>query len=104
MKISHIILLIIIAVAIGVIISTSGDASKYVTFKEAKEIALDKMTKNRDGLLRNGNTDTTELDRRLNEAQRNYADEQVLLDKEKAKSDAATSQMSPAQKRQFSGK
>ena len=41
MKISHIILLIIIAVAIGVIISTSGDASKYVTFKEAKEIALD---------------------------------------------------------------
>ena len=28
----------------------------------------------------------------------------TYLDKEKAKSDAATSQMSPAQKRQFSGK
>ena len=39
MKTSHIILIVIIAVAIGVIISTTGDASKYVSFKEAKEMA-----------------------------------------------------------------
>ncbi|MES2387240.1 MAG: cytochrome c maturation protein CcmE [Bacteroidota bacterium] len=36
MKISHIIGLVIIAVAIGVIISMSGDASTYVTFGEAQ--------------------------------------------------------------------
>ena len=41
MKISHIIAIIIIAIAIGIIISTSGDASKYVSFKEAKEMAQD---------------------------------------------------------------
>lgn len=35
MKISHIIAIVIIAVAIGIIVSTSGDASKYVSFKEA---------------------------------------------------------------------
>ncbi|HVD97505.1 MAG TPA: cytochrome c maturation protein CcmE [Cytophagaceae bacterium] len=39
MKTSHIILIVIIAVAIGVIISTTGDASKYVSFKEAYEMA-----------------------------------------------------------------
>ena len=39
MKTSHIILIIIIAVAIGVIISTTGDASKYVSFKEASEMS-----------------------------------------------------------------
>lgn len=41
MKTTHIILLLVIAVAIGVIISTSGDASKYVTFDEAQELAID---------------------------------------------------------------
>ena len=41
MKITHIILLLVIAVAIGVIISTSGDASKYVTFDEAQELAVE---------------------------------------------------------------
>ncbi|HSZ72283.1 MAG TPA: cytochrome c maturation protein CcmE [Cytophagaceae bacterium] len=41
MKTTHIILLLVIAVAIGVIISTSGDASRYVTFKEAEELAQD---------------------------------------------------------------
>ena len=39
MKKSHIILIVIIAVAIGVIISTAGDASTYVSFKEAYEMA-----------------------------------------------------------------
>jgi cytochrome c-type biogenesis protein CcmE len=41
MKTSHIILLLVIAVAIGVIISTSGDASKYVSFAEAKELSFE---------------------------------------------------------------
>ncbi|MDB5272443.1 MAG: hypothetical protein JWO58_810 [Chitinophagaceae bacterium] len=41
MKLTHIILLLVIAVAIGVIISTSGDASHYVTFDEAQELAQD---------------------------------------------------------------
>lgn len=41
MKATHIILIVIIAVAIGVIISTTGDASKYVSFKEAFQMASD---------------------------------------------------------------
>jgi cytochrome c-type biogenesis protein CcmE len=41
MKTTHIILLLVIAVAIGVIISTSGDASKYVSFEEAKALAME---------------------------------------------------------------
>ena len=41
MKISHIIALLTIAVAIGIILSTSGDASQYVTFKEASAMAKD---------------------------------------------------------------
>jgi len=40
MKKSHIIIIIAIAVAIGVIVSTAGDASTYVTFGEAKNMAL----------------------------------------------------------------
>ncbi len=40
MKKSHIIIIIVIAVAIGVIVSTAGDASTYVTFGEAKNMAL----------------------------------------------------------------
>lgn len=39
MKKSHIFGIVIIAVAIVVIISTAGDASAYVSFKEAKELA-----------------------------------------------------------------
>ena len=41
MKLIHIVLLLVIAVAIGVIISTTGDASRYVTFEEAKELSLE---------------------------------------------------------------
>ena len=39
MKRTHIVAIIIIAVAIGLIISTAGDASTYVTFGEAYELA-----------------------------------------------------------------
>lgn|SRR5688572_18139120 len=39
MKKTHIIGIIIIALAIGIIMSTAGDASVYVSFKEAKELA-----------------------------------------------------------------
>lgn len=39
MKTSHIIGIIIIAAAIGIIISTAGDASSYVTFDEAYTMA-----------------------------------------------------------------
>ena len=41
MKKSHIFGILIIAVAIIVIISTAGDASSYVTFEQAKEMAFD---------------------------------------------------------------
>ncbi len=41
MKLSHIFILVIIAVAAAIIISTFGDASKYVTFKDAIEMAED---------------------------------------------------------------
>lgn len=40
MKKIHIIGLIAIAAGVGIIISSAGDASSYVTFKEAKEMAL----------------------------------------------------------------
>jgi len=39
MKRTSIIVLVVIAVAVAMIISTIGDASVYVTFKEAKELA-----------------------------------------------------------------
>jgi cytochrome c-type biogenesis protein CcmE len=39
MKKSHILIIIIIAVAIGVIVSTAGDASTYVTFDQAHQLA-----------------------------------------------------------------
>lgn len=39
MKKSHIFIILIIAAAIGVIISTAGDASTYVSFTEAKKMA-----------------------------------------------------------------
>jgi len=35
MKKSHILILVVIAAAIGIIVSTAGDASTYVTFDEA---------------------------------------------------------------------
>ena len=39
MKKSHILALVIIAVSVGVILSTTGDASSYVSFDEAYELA-----------------------------------------------------------------
>ncbi|MEM7108326.1 MAG: cytochrome c maturation protein CcmE [Bacteroidota bacterium] len=39
MKKSHIVALLVIAVAVFIIISTAGDASTYVTFSEAKEMS-----------------------------------------------------------------
>jgi cytochrome c-type biogenesis protein CcmE len=42
MKKTHIIGIIIIALAIGIIMSTAGDASSYVSFKEAKELASER--------------------------------------------------------------
>ena len=41
MKKSYIILLVIIAVAVGVILSTTGDASQYVDFAQAAKMAGD---------------------------------------------------------------
>jgi cytochrome c-type biogenesis protein CcmE len=41
MKRSHIIAMVLIAIAIAIIISTTGDASSYVTFKEAYKMAQD---------------------------------------------------------------
>jgi cytochrome c-type biogenesis protein CcmE len=45
MKKTHIIGIAVIAVAIIIIISTAGDASTYVTFKEAAEMAEDGQSK-----------------------------------------------------------
>lgn len=45
MKKSHIFGIVIIGVAIMIIISTAGDASTYVGFKEAKELAEDGQDK-----------------------------------------------------------
>ena len=39
MKKSHILIIVVIAVAIGIIVSTAGDASTYVTFDEAYSLA-----------------------------------------------------------------
>lgn len=41
MKKSHIFIIIVIAAAIGVIISTAGDASTYVTFDQAHKMATE---------------------------------------------------------------
>lgn len=40
MKTSHIVGIVIIAAAIGIIISTAGDASSYVTFDQAHDMAV----------------------------------------------------------------
>lgn len=45
MKKSHILALIVIAVAVGVIISTTGEASSYVTFDQAYQLASNGNTK-----------------------------------------------------------
>jgi cytochrome c-type biogenesis protein CcmE len=39
MKKTHIIVIIVIAAAVGIILSTAGDASTYVTFDEAYQLA-----------------------------------------------------------------
>jgi cytochrome c-type biogenesis protein CcmE len=39
MKKSHILVIVVIAAAIGIIISTAGDASSYVTFDEAMQLS-----------------------------------------------------------------
>lgn len=39
MKISHIIAIVVIAAAVGIIISSTGDAGTYVTFKQAQDMA-----------------------------------------------------------------
>ncbi len=39
MKKSHILIIVVIAVAIGIIMTTAGDASTYVTFDEAYSLA-----------------------------------------------------------------
>ena len=41
MKKSHIIGIMVIAIAIGIILTTAGDASSYVTFEEAKRRGSD---------------------------------------------------------------
>ncbi|HEY8402739.1 MAG TPA: cytochrome c maturation protein CcmE [Cytophagaceae bacterium] len=41
MKKSHIFAIIVIAIAVGIVVSMSGDASKYVDFKEAFEMAAE---------------------------------------------------------------
>ena len=46
MKKSHILILIVIAAAVGLLISTSGDASSYVTFSEAYQLASTGSEKN----------------------------------------------------------
>ena len=45
MKKTHIIGIIIIALAIGIIMTTAGDASTYVSFSEAKELAEEGSSK-----------------------------------------------------------
>ena len=39
MKKSHILIIVVIAAAIGIIISTAGDASSYVSFDEAMQMS-----------------------------------------------------------------
>lgn len=63
MKKIHILGLIVIAVAVGIIISTAGDASTYVTFGEAEVMArngnntsihvVGQLTKNEEGQITN---------------------------------------------------
>ncbi|GAB2956227.1 hypothetical protein GCM10027048_22710 [Hymenobacter coalescens] len=41
MKKTHLLALVVIAIAIGIVMATAGDASVYVSFKEAKELAAE---------------------------------------------------------------
>lgn len=41
MKLAHIFGIVVIAIAIAIIVTTAGDASSYVTFKQASELAQD---------------------------------------------------------------
>jgi cytochrome c-type biogenesis protein CcmE len=45
MKKSHILIVVVIAVAIGIIVSTAGDASTYVSFEEAYQLASNGSSK-----------------------------------------------------------
>ncbi|MCD9019608.1 cytochrome c maturation protein CcmE [Parachryseolinea silvisoli] len=45
MKKSHILIIVVIAVAIGIMVSTAGDASTYVNFDEAYKLASAGKTK-----------------------------------------------------------
>ena len=45
MKKTHIIGIVVIAIAIGIIISTAGDAGTYVTFNEARSMSEKKVDK-----------------------------------------------------------
>jgi cytochrome c-type biogenesis protein CcmE len=61
MKKSHILILVVIAAAVGIIISTSNDASTYVTFDQAYQMAsngnknsihvVGDLKKDRDGMV-----------------------------------------------------
>ncbi len=46
MKKTHIVIIIVIAAAIGVIITSAGDSSTYVTFDQAQQMALAGKKKN----------------------------------------------------------
>jgi len=39
MKKSHILIIVVIAVAVGIIITTAGDASTYVNFEQARQLS-----------------------------------------------------------------
>ncbi|WP_400194200.1 cytochrome c maturation protein CcmE [Hymenobacter sp. B81] len=41
MKKTHLLALVVIAIAISIVMATAGDASVYVSFQEAKELAAD---------------------------------------------------------------
>ncbi|AIZ63098.1 cytochrome C biogenesis protein [Hymenobacter sp. DG25B] len=44
MKKSHLLILTVIAIAIGILVTTAGDVSQYVSFKEARELAAEGNT------------------------------------------------------------
>jgi cytochrome c-type biogenesis protein CcmE len=87
MKISHIVGIVVIAIAIGVIVSTGGDASSYVNFSEAYQLAANgkntkihvvgELKKNADGEI---------LGVRYNPAEDPNYFEFVLLDDQKRES------------------
>jgi cytochrome c-type biogenesis protein CcmE len=46
MKKSHVLIIVVIAVAVGILVTTADDASSYVTFSEAYTLASSGNTKN----------------------------------------------------------